>query len=153
MNATSLYRISHWLYTHKIPLLPKLFRNIIFLMFNSYIPPSAQIGNGTVFAYGAIGVVLHANCKIGENCVIGQGVTVGAKEGFFSKDIHRSPEIGNNCYIAAGAKILGGIVVGNNCIIGAGSIVVANIPDNSVVVGSPGKVIHKTKADYLAIRC
>lgn len=152
MNAAQLHKISHWFYTRKIPLAPTLLRNIIFLTFNSYIPASTQIGKGSVFAYGAIGVVLHARCKIGEGCVIGQGVTVGAKEGYFSPHVNQAPVIGNNCYIGAGAKILGDITVGNNCIIGAGSIVVTDIPDHSIVVGNPGRVISQTEPDYLAIR-
>lgn len=152
MNAVHLYRISHWLYQKKVPLLPKVMRDIIFLLFNSYIPPTAEIGKDTVFAYGAIGVVLHSNCKIGAGCVLGQGITVGAAEGYFSSQIHPSPTIGNNCYIAAGAKILGDIMIGNNCIIGAGALVLTDIPDNSIVVGAPGKVIKSTPDNYLAIR-
>lgn len=152
MNAVHLYRASHWLYQKKIPLLPKIVRNIIFLLFNSYIPPSAVIGKNTVFAYGAIGVVIHSNCSIGDGCVLGQGITIGAAEGYFSQQIQRSPTIGNNCYIAAGAKILGDIVIGNNCIIGAGALVLTSIPDNSIVVGAPAKVIKSTPDGYLAIR-
>jgi len=151
MNASSLYRIGRWFYERNIPIVPTITRNFIFLLYNSFIPPSAQIGKGTVFAYGAIGVVLHSNCKIGQRCVIGQGVTVGAKEGFYSKNTNSSPIIGDNCYIAAGAKILGDISIGSNCIIGAGSIVISDVPDNSIVVGSPGKVIKNTEPGYLAI--
>ena len=152
MNASKLYRLGRWFYMRKIPILPTVVRNITFLLFNSYIPPSADIGKRTVFAYGAIGVVLHSNCKIGEGCVIGQGVTVGAREGYFSKEIKAAPQIGDNCFIATGAKILGDITIGSNCIIGAGSSVVSDIPDNSIVVGSPGKIIKNTEPGYLAIR-
>lgn len=152
MNAIHFHRAAHWFYIRKIPVIPTLIRNLIFLLFNSYIPPSAEIGRGTVFAYGAIGVVLHSNCKIGNNCVIGQGVTIGAAEGYFSNIINISPKIGNNCYIAAGAKILGNIMIGDNCIIGAGAVVLSDIKNNSVVVGCPAKIIKTTSDDYLAIR-
>ena len=152
MNAVNLYRISRWFYLKKVSVLPDLISKSIFLIFNSYIPPSAAIGEGTVFAYGAIGVVLHAHCTIGNACVIGQGVTIGAAEGYASKKYNASPSIGNNCYIATGAKILGGIKIGNNCIIGAGAIVLADIPDNSIVVGAPARVIKNTEPGYLAIR-
>lgn len=50
-------------------------------------------------------------------------------------------EIGDNVFIGAGAIILPNTKIGNNCIIGAGSIVSCNIPDNSVAVGNPAKVI------------
>lgn len=152
MNAIQFYRVGRWFYLKKIPIIPSLIKKITFLIFNSYIPPSAQIGSGTVFAYGAIGVVLHDHCTIGENCVIGQGVTVGAAEPFFSKEINLSPQIGNNCYIASGSKILGNIKVGDNSIVGAGSVLLSSIDNNSVAAGSPARIIKNTESDYLAIR-
>lgn len=54
-----------------------------------------------------------------------------------------APVIGDNCYIGAGAKIIGNIKIGNNCRIGAGAIVTEDIPDNSVVVAEKPRVIHK----------
>ncbi|MFC3907953.1 serine O-acetyltransferase [Legionella dresdenensis] len=152
MNAIKLYRLGRMFYKRKIPFFPTLIRNCMFLLYNSYIPVSAEIGEGTVFAYGAIGVVLHSDSKIGRNCVIGQGVTIGAKEGYFSKEVNPAPVIGDNCYIAAGAKILGDIKIGNNCIIAAGATVLSSAPDNSVLVGSPAKIVKSTEMDYLAIR-
>lgn len=49
--------------------------------------------------------------------------------------------IGSNVFIGMGAIVLEGTHIGNNVIIGAGSIVNGDIPDNSVVVGNPGKVV------------
>lgn len=49
--------------------------------------------------------------------------------------------IGNNVYFGADCTILKGVTIGNNCIIGAGSVVTHSIPDNSVAVGNPCKVI------------
>lgn len=152
MNAIQFYRLGRFFYKNKIPLVPNVIKNLIFLLFNSYIPPSAEIGQGTVFAYGSIGVVLHANAKIGNDCVIGSGVTIGAKEAYFSSKANAVPSIGNNCYIATGAKILGDIKIGNNCIIGAGAIVLSNVSDNSVLAGNPAKIVKSTDPHYLAIR-
>lgn len=152
MNAVHLYRIANWFYRKRIPIMPAVMRNIMFLLFNSYIPPSATIGKGTVFAYGAIGVVLHADSWLGSGCVIGQGVTIGASEAFFSGLPNKCPSIGNNVYIGAGARILGDITIGDGCQIGAGAIVVRDVPPHSVVVGVPGRVIGQTPEDYLAIR-
>lgn len=56
-------------------------------------------------------------------------------------------KIGNNVYIGTRAMIRGGVTIGNNVIIGAGSMVTHNIPDNSVAVGVPAKVI-KTTDEY-----
>jgi maltose O-acetyltransferase len=51
--------------------------------------------------------------------------------------------IGDNCWIANNVIILGGVTIGNNVVIGAGSIVTRNIPDNSLAVGNPAKVVRK----------
>lgn len=50
--------------------------------------------------------------------------------------------VGNNVWIGAGTHILPGVTIGNNVVIGAGSVVVKDIPDNSVAVGNPCKVIR-----------
>lgn len=49
--------------------------------------------------------------------------------------------IGNNVFIGAGVIILPGVKIGDNCVIGAGSIVRDSIPDNSLAVGNPAKVV------------
>lgn len=152
MNAIHFYRLEHWLYVQKIPFLPTLTRNLIFLMFNSYIPPSAKIGARTVFAYGAIGVVIHANAVIGAHCVVGQGVTIGAAEAYISSDAKACPTIGDNVYIGAGARILGDIRIGAHSVIASGAVVLEHIPEHSIVAGVPAKVIGQTGLDYLAIR-
>ena len=50
--------------------------------------------------------------------------------------------VGNNVWIGAGVQVMPGVTIGNNVVIGGGSIVVKDIPDNSVAVGNPCKVIR-----------
>lgn len=58
--------------------------------------------------------------------------------------------IGNDCWLASNVTICPGVTIGNNCVIGAGSVVTKNIPDNSLVLGVPGKVVRKiSQADHL----
>ncbi|MEQ3196462.1 acyltransferase [Segatella copri] len=57
--------------------------------------------------------------------------------------------IGNNVYIAANVIILKGVTIGNNCIIGAGSVITKNVPDNSVAVGCPCRVISSLHDFYV----
>lgn len=52
--------------------------------------------------------------------------------------------IGNDTFIGAGAIILPGSHIGNYCIIGAGAVVKGSIPDYSIVIGNPCKIIKKT---------
>ena len=132
------YRIANWLYNHKIPFLPTLLWRVMYLLFNSSVPASCVVGKGTVFAYGGIGVVIHSRAIIGNNCMIGQGVTIGGKSGWYEV-----PVIGDNVHISAGAIILRPIVIGSNVIIGANSVVVKDVPDNCIVAGVPAKIIKE----------
>jgi len=111
---------------------------LIFLIYNSYIPSSANIGKGSIFAYKGIGVVVHSRATIGENCIICQQVTIGGKTG----DVN-PPKIGNNVYIAAGSKIIGDISIGNNCTIGVNAVVNKSFGDNMVIAGVPAKLIKE----------
>lgn len=140
INAYYFYRTAHILYTYKIPVIPKVIKLFIFLIFNSSIPYECHIGKGSKFGYSGIGVVLHKRTRIGVNCSIGANVTIGGKSPHY--DV---PVIGNKVYIATGAKILGPINIGNNVIIGANAVVVNDVPDNAVVAGIPAKIIKYIK--------
>lgn len=142
MNAISLYRISNYLYRKNVPILPLSIKYANFLIFNSVIPYSAQIGQDSKFAYGGIGVVIHSKSVIGDKVIIGQGVTIGRQ-----LDPEGVPVIGNNVYISAGSRILGNIKIGNNVIIGANSVVIKDVPDNSIVAGVPAKIIKTIDVD------
>ncbi len=137
INAITLYRISHWLYLHHVPFLPKIFTLIIFLLYNSKIPYKAVIGKKTICGYGGIGVVIHDKAVIGNNCVIGQQVTIGGGNSRYPG----LPVIGDNVHINKGAIVFGGITVGNNVDIGANAVVNIPVPDNAVVAGVPARII------------
>lgn len=137
LNAIFFYRISHWLWVHHIPVLPKLFTLLIFLIYNSKIPHECEIGKGTKFGYGGMGVVLHSKSKVGCYCTISQQVTIG---GGGSKKIGL-PVIGNNVYLAKGSIVIGGVTIGDNAIIGANAVVNCDVPANAVAAGVPAKII------------
>ena len=56
--------------------------------------------------------------------------------------------IGNNIYFGADCTVLKGVTIGDNCIIGAGSVVSKSIPDNSVAVGNPCRVVCSLEDYY-----
>ena len=140
------HRIAHFLYKIKIPFLPKIIYYLQFLLFNSSVPPSVMIGEDTKFAYGGIGVVIHARAIIGRKCIIGQGITIGGKS-----KLYKVPKIGDKVYIASGSRILGDITIGSNVVIGANSVVVKDVEDNCIVAGVPAKIIKRNISfdDYI----
>ena len=81
MNAIDLYRWGRWCAEHRVPVAPRVLYGATFLLFNSSIPPTAQIGPGTRCAYGGIGVVVHKDSKIGRECLLSQQVTIGGRSG------------------------------------------------------------------------
>ena len=84
--------------------------------------------------------ILNAE-RIGKNFRCIHCTTLGAgKNGI--------PTIGDNVSLGANVVIIGNVKIGNNVIIGAGSVVVKDIPDNSVAVGNPAKVIKTLKSAF-----
>jgi len=136
MNLANFHALAHQLYLLKIPILPKLIYYVQFLLFNSSLPHQTKIGKNTKFGYGGIGCVIHSRVEIGENCIIGQGITIGGRS-----KIYDVPKIGNFVYIGAGARILGNVTIGDNVVIGANAVVVKDVPSNCSVAGVPAKVI------------
>ena len=138
MNAIGFYRTARWLYLHKVSVLLGVIKGITYVLFNTVVPYTAEIGEGTKFAYGGMGCVVHKDTKIGERVIIGQNMTIGR-----SLNPEDYPTIGSDVYISAGARIIGKIHVGNNVIIGANAVVNKNVGDNCIVAGVPAKVIRK----------
>ena len=87
-----------------------------------------------------MGVVIGETCEIGNDVTLFQGVTLG---GTGKEKGKRHPTLGNNVLIASGAKVLGAINIGNNAKIGANSVVLNDVPENSTVVGIPGRVVRQ----------
>lgn len=83
--------------------------------------------------------------KIGANCTCLPMVLFGKKAPDVSE---KNFEIGDNCYIGAGATILGPVKIGNNVTIAAGAVVTKDVPDNCVAAGVPARVI-KNKDENL----
>lgn len=86
---------------------------------------------------------------IGDNVTLAPRVHILAHDASTKRHLNHTKiglvNIGNKTFIGAGSIILPNVSIGNNCIIGAGSIVSKNIPDNSVAVGNPAKVICTTE--------
>ncbi len=139
IKATLIYRVAHLLWVLKIPFVPRYLSEIGRQLTSIDIHPGAKIGKEFFIDHG-IGVVIGETAEIGDNVTLYQGVTLG---GTSLKREKRHPTIGKNVVVGAGAKLLGPITIGDNVRIGANSVVTQDVPDNSVVVGVPGRVISR----------
>lgn len=141
-----VYRFGKWASRLKIPIIKHFFMLIYYIakLFIVLFPGidivlRTDIGKGFII-HNFQGILINA-IKIGENCTVNQGVTIGSviESGPYP------PVIGNNVYFGAGCKVLGNITIGNNVTIAANSLVIISVPDNCIVMGVPARVIGYNK--------
>lgn len=109
---------------------------------------AASVWFGTTIRADHEEIRVGAGSNVQENCVfhvdagypltIGRGCTIGHKV------MLHGCTIGDNSLIGMGATVLNGAKIGKNCLIGAGALITENkeIPDGSLVMGAPGKVVR-----------
>jgi serine O-acetyltransferase len=136
-HAVLAHRFAHWLYRMRLMLAARMVSQFFRWVTGIEIHPGAKIGRRLFVDHG-MGVVIGETAEIGDDVLIYQGVTLGGTGHVHGK---RHPSIGNGVVIGAGAKVLGNITIGNRSKIGAGSVVVKSVPENSTVVGIPGRVV------------
>jgi len=106
------------------------------------IAVSSTFDSQPCMPHGERGVFISGATKVGKNAIIFQQVTIGSVTLPDSNGLG-APTIGDNCYIGAGAKIVGKVTIGDNVRIGANAVVYQDVPDNSVVVSGAQKTITK----------
>jgi serine O-acetyltransferase len=146
--AMLVYRFGRWRYTIRnsivrkpFSLCYKLLYKIVQILTGIELPCEVPVGrNFRIDHFGDI--IISGYASFGDNCIIRNGVTIGLK----NISEKTAPCLGNNISIGAGAKILGNITIGNNVDIGANAVVIASVPDNSIAIGIPAKIITKKSA-------
>lgn len=111
------------------------------------IPARTSIDAG--FYIGHLGrVIIHPDAKLGKNINVGTGVTIGMENRGKRKG---APVISDNCWIGTNAVIVGNVRIGSDVLIAPLSYVNFDVPDHSIVIGNPGRIIHKENAtaDYI----
>ncbi|MBX9887218.1 MAG: sugar O-acetyltransferase [Flavobacteriaceae bacterium] len=123
---------------------------------NLYIEPPFHCDYGYNIVCGD-NVYFNVNCvvldsapvRIGSNVFFAPNVQLYTATHPLEADLRRTLEsalpitIGDDCWIGGNSVICPGITIGNGCVIGAGSVVTKDIPENSLAVGNPAKVIRK----------
>jgi serine O-acetyltransferase len=147
--AVIVHRFGRWVYKIKIPVIRQLMI-FIYLVVNTvclaitgiHVHRESDIGPGLV--------IHNSNCifilatKIGHSCTVNQGVSVASVRGT------GWPTLGNNVYLGAGCKVMGGVTVGDNVVVSANSLVIADVPGDCTVLGVPARIISRqTVSPYL----
>lgn len=119
----------------------KMLCHILLRRVSIEIPNSVRIGKGILINH-PYGITFNSKSIIGDNFTILKGATIGnSKTGKVG-----TPVIGNNVYVGLNSTVVGGITIGNNVLIAANTFVNFDVPDNSIVIGSPGVIHHKENA-------
>jgi serine O-acetyltransferase len=134
-SANVLYRLTSWLIKYKLAPLALISLWLNRVINGCVIGAAAKFDKGFVIMH-PVGVVINSKVRGGKNIVIESGVVIGDEKG-------QAPCLGNNIFIGAGAKIIGGVTIGDNVKIGANAVVVKDLPSNVTAVGIPAKVINR----------
>ena len=134
-------------------------RNPIRIVFRKYLYKRIAIRLGISISPNTFGpglsiahrgtIVVNGGARIGANCRLHTGVNIGTEAG----KSDAAPTIGDNCYIAPGAKIFGPIHIGSNSVIGANAVVNKSFPEgNQSIAGIPAAVISEKSSAGLLIK-
>ena len=139
VHAIWLHRAAHALWNRGWTTPARLVSHFSRFLTGIEIHPAAKLGQGLFIDHG-MGIVIGETAEVGENVSLLQGVSLG---GTSVRREKRHPTLGDNVTVGANATILGGFTIGAGSRIGAGSVVVREVPENSVVVGVPGRVTYR----------
>lgn len=113
----------------------RLIRRAMRILYASNIDLGAKIDESVRFSHYALGVTIHQDAVIGENCQIEVNSVIG------EDGIGQVPVIGKRVHIGAGAVLIGGITVGDYARIGANAFINKDVPKGATVVGVPGRIV------------
>jgi len=139
-GPVAILRCAQALHTNGWTRLAKVLSLFNVIVFGLEAPATLAIGPGLFIAH-TNGIVLGP-ASIGKNATIYQQVTLGALEADFF-DASSRPIIEDDVTLAAGAKVLGRIVVGSGSTVGANAVVLIDVPPCHLAVGVPARVVPK----------
>lgn len=151
IRAIAVYRWSQWghskagLGRYPLRFMLLIFEYVIRILWGIESHATTRIGEG--FYIGHIGgIIISPKAVIGRNFTCSQGVSIGfSGEG----ETYGAPIIGDDVYVASGAKLFGKICIGHNVKSGANAVIYEDIPDHAVVVLDPGFRIVSCKGNVV----
>jgi serine O-acetyltransferase len=150
-RAVAIHRFGVW----RMQVQPKLLRaplSVLYRMLyrkvrNTYgieLPYTVELGRRVIIEHqGAI--VIHGYCRIGNDCILRQGVTLGNR--YLERPLE-APQLGERVNVGAGAKIFGNVQIGDDANIGANAVVLSDVPNMATAVGIPANILDKVQKSY-----
>ncbi len=135
LHAIWAHRTTHFLWRSGGRISARVLSQLARFFTGVEIHPGARIGRRFFIDHG-MGVVIGETAEIGDDVTIYHGVTLGGTT--LSKG-KRHPKLGDRVIVGAGAKILGNISIGADSKVGANAVAIRSVPENSVIVGFPGR--------------
>ncbi len=136
LHAVWYHRLSHKLWLKNWLWLARTIASIARWLTGVEIHPAAVLGRRFFIDHG-MGVVIGETAIVGDDCTLYHGVTLG---GTSWKKGKRHPTLEDNVIVGAGAKVLGPITIGKGARVGSNSVVIKDVPENSTVIGIPGRI-------------
>ncbi|MWV49005.1 serine O-acetyltransferase [Rathayibacter sp. VKM Ac-2803] len=135
LHAVWVHRVAHSWWRRGFRLPARLLSQAARAATGVEIHPGAVIGRRLFIDHG-MGVVIGETARIGDDCMLYHGVTLGGKS---VRRERRHPTIGDRVVLGAGAVVLGPIILGSDVSVGANAVVVKDAPDGAVLVGIPAR--------------
>lgn len=131
LRAMAWFRLASAAKALRIPAVAGIVQRRLLRVYGLELSVGAEIGGGLYIAHPA-GTVVAVE-RVGRNLTVIAAVTVGMR------NEPRWPRIGDDVFIGAGARVLGGIEVGDGASVGANAVVVRDVPAGATVVGVPAR--------------
>ncbi|WP_415059615.1 serine O-acetyltransferase [Congregibacter sp.] len=136
--AMLMYRLMQFAGDYRLTPIEMLFNKLCIILGGCVIGRGAKFGDRFVLIHSN-GVVINGGVRGGNDLRIEHQVTIGAERG-------KSPTLGNNVFVGAGAKIIGDLHVGNGAKIGANAVVTKSVSADATAVGVPAREIRQPKS-------
>lgn len=151
-SAYRVWQSSHRYYRKGDIIRAKECERLNYLLHNSQIPCEVELPEGTTFAYGGIGVILHKDTEFGRWCTIGANSTIGGNGSPRRRSEKHGremtvPMLGDLVTLGAGINVTGGIEVGGLSIVAPNCVLTKSVEPGSIVGGIPGKVLRQLDLD------
>jgi serine O-acetyltransferase len=131
--AMVYYRLMQWCRRYSLTPLEVLFNRLNSMLCGCVIGRGAEFGPGFVIIHSS-GIVINGAVRAGSGVHIEHQATIGAER-------RETPMLGDNVFIGAGAKIIGGVTLGDGVRVGANAVVLEDVPDHHTAVGVPARAV------------